>query len=192
MNDKMKQAFDETFRTGETILWEGETQPFRLLAGREGRGALLRWCVGALCVAAGSLVTVLYHTFSPGLFAAMALLYAVIAIAPVLTRAQLLGQRYYLTETRAVTIKTDGTVFTMSREKTDAVRLFPLENGAALALGSSLLEEGDRQLRWRALHPAENPGKFGGFNALGLVFYNVENAERALRLLQIDAEKAGV
>lgn len=74
----------------------------------------------------------------------------------------------------------------MNLDSINAVKLYPVKPGAALALGKSLLDEGDSQLRWRSTHAKEHPNSVGGLNALGLVFYNVEHAEKAMQLIQAD------
>lgn len=118
MNEKIKQSLETALAGEEHVLWEGETQPFKLLDGKEGRRTLLQWIAGT------------------------------------------------------------------------AAKLFPVKPGAAIAIGAAVVEEGDRQLRWRSLHALENPGQFDGCNASGLVFYNAARAESAVKLILEKAEAA--
>ena len=64
-----------------------------------------------------------------------------------------LRQYYVLTDRRAMTVRPDGDVSAMELEHMGECRLYPEGDAVSLALGSGLLEERDKQLRWRANHP---------------------------------------
>lgn len=184
MNEKMEKALKETLRDGEQILWESGTQPFGVLEGKEGRGVLRRWIVstallGGLCAAYAA-----NGGASVPFYAVMLAILAVLVLAPVVQWRQTLAQRYYITTQRAMILRANGSAYIMERENMGAVRLYPLDfGGAAIALGNALLSEGDRQLRWRSSHPDESSESVGFTAVRGMVFYRVENAEGAMRLL---------
>lgn len=181
MNEKMKRTLNETLDQGETVLWESGVQPFRLFDGREGKQTLLRWLICVVLV--GGLIAAYAVRNGEGIMTYLVLLAvpAVVICSSVLSYRQTLGQRYFITDRRAMTIRPDGGVFSMNRETAGEIRIYKLDcGGVALALGSMLLAEGDRQLRWRANHPLES----STYVINGLVFYRPERAEEAVRLLR--------
>ena len=192
MNEKMKKALHRTLKPGETALWESATQPFSITDGREGKRTLIEWILSALCIGA----IVVFFTANGGgsarFFIIMALLLALFIGSPILSYRQLRGQYYLITQTRAIMLRTDGSAYVMELEEMGECRLYPLDfGGAAIALGSVLLEEKDKQLRWRANHPQESANANGVNGVRGLVFYHVERAEEAMRILSGYAAKEG-
>ena len=190
MNEKIKQALEGMLAGGEQVLWEGETQPFKLLDGKEGRRTVLQWIISTVCCGAFAAFRITRGELTPVTGIVLLVVYAVLMLGPAVSRRQLLSQRYFLTNERAILIKRDGMVYSMKLEDDTAAKLFPVKPGAAIAIGQTVVEEGDRQLRWRSLHALENPGQFDGCNSSGLVFYNVARAENAIKLLSEKAEAA--
>ena len=180
MNEKMKSALKNTLESDERVLWESGVTPYRLFDGKEGRGTLILWVV-VIALAAGAIVSkVSSGEKGIGFYVIVAVILAAVILSPILACRQINGQRYYITDRRVLSIRPDGTVSAMDRSNIDAVRLYKVDcGGAALAMGSGLLEEKDKQLRWRANHPMVD----GNFNVQGLVFYRVKGAEEAMRLL---------
>lgn len=180
MNEKMKKTLNETLEPDEKILWESGVQRYGMLEGGEGRQLLLRWII--CFVAIGGLAAGYANRGGNGIglyLVALAAL-AIIVATPILSYRQTVGQHYCITDRRAVTIRPDGTVYSLDREDLGETRLYKVDcGGEALALGSLLLSEKDKQLRWRANHPLED----SGYVLRGLVFYRPEQAEKAMRLL---------
>lgn len=183
MNEKIKQALDGTLAAEEQVLWEGETQPFKLLDGKEGRRTLLQWIISTVCCVGFAAFRFTQGELTPAAGAVLLVVYAALMLSPMVSYRQLLGQRYFLTNERAILIKRDGMVYSMRLAEDTAAKIFPVKPGAAIAIGQAVVEEGDKQLRWRSLHALENPGQFDGCNAAGLVFYNAARAENAIKLL---------
>ena len=180
MNEKMKKALHETLAPDEKILWESDVQPYGILEGGEGRQLLFRWLI---CFAGiGGLAAAYANRGGNGLglyFVALAALVIIVA-TPILSYRQTVGQHYCVTDRRAMTIRPDGSVYSMDRENLGETRLYKVDcGGEALALVSMLLAEKDRQLRWRANHPLED----STYVLRGLVFYRPKQAEKAMRLL---------
>lgn len=190
MNEKIKQSLETALAGEEHVLWEGETQPFKLLDGKEGRRTLLQWIAGTVCCAGFAAFRFAQGGLTVTTGAVLLAIYAALMLGPVFSYRQLLGQRYFLTDRRAILIKGDGMVHSMMLTSGTAAKLFPVKPGAAIAIGAAVVEEGDRQLRWRSLHALENPGQFDGCNASGLVFYNAARAESAVKLILEKAEAA--
>ena len=188
MNEKIKQALEETLAAEERVLWESETQPFKLLEGKEGRRTLLQWVISTVCCVGFAAFRLAQGELTPATGGILLAIYALLMLSPIVSYRQLLGQRYFLTGDRAILIRRDGMVYSMKLAGDTAAKLFPVKPGAAIAIGQTVVEEGDKQLRWRSIHALENPGQFDGCNASGLVFYNVARAESAIKLL---SEKAG-
>ena len=190
MEEKMKKALEETLLDGEKVLWESGTQPFRLIDGREGRRTLIQWILSTAICATFLVLRMTQGAFTGKVLAVVLVLYAVLMLSPVISYRGLLAQRYYVTNERAILIKRDASVYTMKINDGDIpAKIFPVKPGAAISIGAAIVEEGDKQLRWRSLNPLENPGKFDGCNASGLVFYNVARAEDVLWLLRGGTEK---
>ena len=189
MNERIKNSLQKNLRDGESVLWESGTLPFGILDGKEGRKTLLKWILCAVCYIAIILFYAVHDAVTPKFIIILTALFGVMAIMPILSYREVLAQKYYITNERALLIKKDGRICTMNLDTINAVKLYPIGPGAALALGKSILDEGDSQLRWRSTHAKEHPNSVGGINALGLVFYNVEHAENAMHLLQADAAK---
>ena len=190
MNEKIKKALESTLAAGEQVLWEGETQPFKLLDGKEGRRTLLQWIIGTVCCGGFAAFRFAQGELTLTTGIVLLVIYAALMLSPIVSYRQLFGQRYFLTDGRAILIKGDGMVYSMKLAGDTAAKLFPVRPGAAVAIGQAVVEEGDKQLRWRSLHVLENPGQFDGCNASGLVFYNVARAESAIKLLAEKAEAA--
>lgn len=190
MNEKINKALKETLLEGEQVLWEGGTQPFKMLDGREGRNILIQWILSTIICAALIYLRVSQEMATTRFFVIILIIYALFIVTPFVSYKQLLGLRYYLTDKRAILIKANAAVYTMMLDGVNA-KVFPVKPGAAVSIGSEVVDEGEKQLRWRALHALENPGKFDGCNASGLVFYNVERAEAAMRLLSGHKTAAG-
>ncbi len=170
MDEKMKKAFQEVLLDGEQVLWESGTNPFRMTEGKEGRRIILLWIFIAIVCASFIVLRISQGVLSVKTILAAVVIFAVALTAPFVSHRRLLGQRYCLTDRRAILIKRDGSTFAMKLDGAPA-KVFPSRTGTAISLGAEIVAEGDRQLRWRALHPLENPGKFDGYNASGFVFY---------------------
>ena len=190
MKSKIDGILKNTLRTGEKVLWESGTQRFRFFDGVEGRATLAKWMIGGFCYIIAIGLFALDKSVTAGMMTAFSLILAVAFVMPLYSFKALLAQRYFVTTQRAIMISENGTVFTMERENIDAIRIYPVRPGAAIALGRSIVGEQDKQLRWRSVHAMHDPNSEDVRDCIGLVFYNVEFAERAVRLLEepVDAK----
>ena len=105
-----------------------------------------------------------------------------IILSPVMECSNLRGQQYILTNQRAVLIRGDRRIFSMPMQAIDDARIVQVSpDETCLLLGSKITGEPQKQLRFWAAHPlgAAEDGK----DVEGLVFYAIQNADQALRLV---------
>lgn len=187
MDEKIKKAMETALHPDEKVVWESGTMPFKILDGREGKQTLLQWVLSAVCILGLLGVIAAYGNFTATVVGLLIILLALLLVSPVLSYRATQGQRYYITNERALLAKPDGTVYAIDRDDVDGCKLMKLQpHGVALVVGSTLYDEGDRQLRWRAFHPklGHTAKSYEGLTqAEGLVFYNIERADEAARLL---------
>ena len=103
-------------------------------------------------------------------------------MAPVQDWRTAKAQQYAVTNQRAIVVQKDKTMYTMELGKVDDVQIYrPSDKENCLLLGSKITGEPQKQLRFWAAHPlgAAEDGK----DVEGLVFYAIQNADQALRLV---------
>lgn len=183
----MDERVKECLRAGETVHWEGKPENFTVLGGKN-RTAILTRCVLVLIVAAAMLAG---HVASNGEakvgFVAVVLVIAAIAIvSPWWERVQLMRCRYWITDQRAIQMGKDGLFYSLELHEIDAFKL--VEDGSAkhcLVLGSSVFEDAEKHIRWRANSPKGEKDNAGhSDHAIGMIFYNTSNAEAAVATLK--------
>ena len=181
-----EEALAGYLRQGERIRWQSGTKPFPLLEKREGGIIIGKW-IGTAVVTIALLTLYIGHVpeWNAKVAAAILLIAALLALSPVVERWSLLGQRYWITDQRAILLTRDRSFYAMELSELDDFWLLPGRTaGDCLVLGSCLFEEGERQLRWRACHPKTDLGSDGGRDlAQGLVFFSVEDGTAAAECL---------
>ena len=188
MDKKMKQTVQTLLADGETVLWQGKTEPFGIIAGHEGRAVLRQWVIASVCIFGFLPIVYRYGSFTPTVVGLLLTLWAILMAAPYLNYRRSLSRCYVITDRRSMVVNADGTAHAIPHRELDGWRAMDLDHGGkALVLGSEILGEGDRQLRWRALHP--KLGHYAKSNnglteAVGLVFYNIGDIEGAERVLK--------
>ena len=181
------QAIERYLREGERICWQSGTAPFPLLESGERWKIIGKW-IGT--VAATAALLVLYtgqgREWSVKAVALILLIAVLMLLSPVIERRSLLGQRYWITNQRAILMTRDQTFYYMELSEIDDFQLLRDRTaGDCLVLGGCLFEEVDRQLRWRACHPKtdiQNDSQRG--LAQGLAFFSVENGAGAAECLR--------
>ena len=181
------QAVERYLREGERICWQSGTAPFPLLEGGERWKIIGKW-IGT--VAATAALLVLYtgqgREWSVKAVALILLIAVLMLLSPVIERRSLLGQRYWITNQRAILMTRDQTFYYMELSEIDDFQLLRDRTaGDCLILGGCLFEEVDRQLRWRACHPKtdiQNDSRRG--LAQGLAFFSVEDGAGAAECLR--------
>nr|WP_326125717.1 hypothetical protein [uncultured Oscillibacter sp.] len=181
------QALSNCLRQGERVLWQSGTMSFPLLEKGESWKIIGKW-IGTVVVTAVllALYTGQGREWSARAVAVILLIAVVMLLSPVIERRSLLGQRYWITDQRAILMTRDQTFYYMELSEIDDFQLLRDRTaGDCLVLGGCLFEEVDRQLRWRACHPKtdiQNDSQRGV--AQGLAFFSVEDGAGAAECLR--------
>lgn len=181
-----EQALKGYLRQGEQVRWQSGTRSFSLLEKGERWKIIGKW-IGT--VAATAVLLALYtgqgREWSVKAVAVILLVAVLLLLSPMIERYSLLGQRYWITDQRAILMTRDQTFYYMELSEIDDFRLLRDRTaGDCLVLGGCLFEEVDRQLRWRACHPktdSQSDGRRG--EAQGLAFFSVEDGAKAVECL---------
>lgn len=183
----MEKVLKDHLREGEKVLWEGKTEVFPLLDNVTKFKTLAMW-IATVAVVTGVLAMYITRneTHSMGFIGLMVVIAVLIVMSPILERRSLLGQKYWLTDQRAIMLSRDKTFYYMEHSQID---VWSLNTDQAaydcLALGSCIQEDVKKQLRWRACHPKiDLQGQNAQDNVDGLIFYCVGNAEGAVSILK--------
>ena len=183
--DKMEKFVQDSLQEGETILWSGQTEKFSLTGGQDGKKVLRKMLISAVVV--GGLMAVYVtrvESVKGNLLAIMGVVLAVLLLAPIMEWSGLQKQRYWLTNQRAIMVKGSLAAFSLPLKNLDDYTIISMENGGdCLVLGSKVVAEGSKQLRWRAAHPLEDSQSAGKI-INGMVFYNIKNASSAVSILE--------
>lgn len=181
-------------REGEKIRWQGRTGHFPLLEQDVRRLIVGKW-IGT--VGGGAAVMLLYLHEAPAenpvIVAGIFLSVFLLLLSPILEWMGLLGQRYWITDQRAILLTKEHAVCAMELQDIDHFYVVQRESGwNCLVLGSGPFDEAQAQLRWYGCHPKSllHRGEAEG-RPVGMVFYGVENADGALVCLSGDMKRTG-
>lgn len=189
MTGKMtvEQALRDYLRQGEQIRWQSETTSFPLLEKGESWKIIGKW-IGTVAATAALLLLYTGQGREWSVKAVVVILFiaVLLLLSPMIERHSLLGQRYWITDQRAILMTRDQTFYYMELSEIDDFQLLRDRTaGDCLVLGGCLFEEVDRQLRWRACHPktdSQNSGLRG--EAQGLAFFSVKDGTKAAECLR--------
>lgn len=182
-----EQSLRGFLRQGEQVRWQSGTREFPLLEQGESWKIIGKWIGTVIATAALlALYTGQGREWSVKAVAVILLVAALLVLSPVIERHSLLGQRYWITDQRAVLMTWDQTFYYMELSEIDDFQLLRDRTaGDCLILGKCLFGEVDKQLRWRACHPktdSQNDGRRG--EAQGLAFFSVEDGAAAAECLR--------
>lgn len=175
-------------RSGEQVCWQSKTEEFPLLE-KDAKGLILGKWIGTVVAAAAILGLYFKNNptdWSKGVVGLILLIAALLVISPFIEKRNVMGQRYWITDQRAILMSKDKTFYSMELADIDEFRLVEGKTAhGTLVLGSKVFEDIDRQLRWRACHPSTDIQSDGAADeAEGLVFFSVSNCDEAVRLLR--------
>lgn len=181
--EKNEFVLDSNMLPGEQILWQGTAGKFSLMSGIYGRKILTKWLVTAVVMLGiiGAYVAVAAQVKS-SVVVMLLIVMALMLVSPVTEWSNIKGQRYFLTNQRAILVRADRKIFTMSLSAIDdaqIVKITPEET--CLLLGSKMVAEPEKQYRFRAVHPLGATEEAS--NVDGMLFYGIQNADQALRLV---------
>ena len=188
MDPTIQKHLDFFLRPDEHVLWHGRPRAFGITDGKEGKAVLMQWILSAVFIFGFLGLVLAYGRATAPVIGLLLILLAILVCAPILSYRAVSAQEYVITDQRVMTIKRDGCANAIERENVDDCKLMPLDfKGMSLVVGSCLFPEGGKQLRWRALHP--KLGRYAKSDdgltvAEGLVFYNIPDADAALKLLR--------
>ena len=183
----MNEQLREYLRENETVCWESRTKPFATLDGKYKMKFLSKFLItflisggiGAGHLASGTDVKV-------GVLVLLAGLVIVVALMPVMERMRLMKGRYWITDQRIIMLDSNKLFHSMEIDDIDAFKVMADEKAdSCLVLGSSVFQDTEKNMRWRAGNPKMPEGAGSSKNhALGMILYNAENVEEAVALLK--------
>lgn len=183
----MDKALRNYLRENEQILWQGKAEPFPLLDNATKFRILCKWILTA-ALSCGVLLMYFYRESARnvsfiGIVVAVA---AIIIASPLMERHILLGQRYCITNQRAILMSRDQTFYYMELAEIDDYQLVQgLAAQECLVLGSSIFEDIHKQLRWRSCHPKiELQSHTPQDCVAGLIFYCADHLDVVANLLE--------
>jgi hypothetical protein len=188
----MDKAIKDYLRPGEQILWESRTIPFKLL-GKWDKGRILRsWIITAVCFV---VIMAVYFRFnanpSAGLIGLFVLIAAMIAVSPVLERQSLLGQRYFITDKRAIVMTRGKSFYYVTLKRAGGGEVISgLADGDCIAIGRGISESARKQLRWQCCHPKRSASAEDHDCVSALAFYCPENPEGAISAIGSAGKRA--
>lgn len=177
-----EQALRGFLRDGERVCWQGKTESFPLLENDAKWRILAKWIGTAVVTSA---ILLMYIGNNPErsvkVVGLVLLVAALLVISPIMERQSVLQQHYWITDQRVILMAKDRSLYYMELSEVDDFKTVKGKTvHDCLVLGSCLFGEIDRQLRWRACHPkADMQGSGDADQAVGLVLFNVSNAEGA-------------
>lgn len=189
--NKAEQTLAAYLRENERVFWYGKNEPFPLLDKNVKNQILGKWICAAV-VAVGLIA--MYLSVAEAavrdmkIVAGIAVIAAFIMLQPVLERHKLLRQKYWLTNQRAIMMKSDGTLHSMELADIDEIQLVKgMDSYDCVAMGCGAIKDLAKNLRWRACNPKterETTEEGEEKDNRGIIFYAVSNAEAAMALLE--------
>lgn len=183
----MDKALHGYLRENEHVLWQGKTEAFPLLDNATKFQILRKWILTVAL--SGGLLLAYFHgnpARSAGFIGLVLLVAAVVLISPLVEQRSLMGQRYWITDQRAILMSRDKSFYYMELTDIDDYQLVhDMAAQDCLVLGKCLFGEVHKQLRWRGCHPKIDLQGHGPQDCvMGLVFYCADNLDTAVALLK--------
>ncbi len=189
MDEKLKKIL----KSNEEIQWMGQPEKTPLLAGKAGKGILIRWLICAVLAAALTVVYWLYCDGHDGTeFSPIMLVFTIgiplaIAWGPIGENNKLTKLHYVITDQRIIMYHGDIN-FSMERSRVDEIRVRTLDNGnSALYFGKPAFAVKDNKVRYIAAHGISE--HIDGENVtVASILYNVKDANKVCELFAAQAK----
>lgn len=183
----MNEQLRAYLREHETVCWESKAKPFATLDGKY-KAKFLSKVLIALAIAVGISVGHIASGTEPkvGVLVLLAGVVVVVALLPFVEHARMMKARYWITDQRVIMMGSDKLLHSMEIEDIDTFKVVADEKAdSCLVLGSSVFKDAQKNIRWRAGTP-KMPEEAGSRkdHALGMILYNAENVEEAVKLLK--------
>lgn len=178
-----KSLIEKDLKPGEKILWESATESFDLLSGIFKSQIVRKWLTTSVVMLGLIAAYVLkVSDVKTSLVVMLAAIYVALMAGPFTEQRSVKGQYYFLTNQRAIMIRSDRTAHFMNLSDVDDAQLVQISpKETCLLLGSQTITAPQKQLRWLASHPI---GAAEDKEALkGMVLYGVKNAEQVLQMV---------
>lgn len=180
------RELNQYLRENENILWESAPENFPLLEGKLKLRIIGEWIVTVFFAACLFYVERDQPSFGTGVKALVILVAAAIILSPLVEYMNLQKQKYYLTDQRAILVTADDSLYYMDYDKIDDCQLIEdVAQGGCIAMGSIIMADVRRQLRWQTCHPKMDQQEAATRGeALGMVFYKPAGVEKMVKLMQ--------
>ena len=182
----MEKKLRDYLRTGEVVCWQGKPQPFSLLDCGTKSAILRKWILTVLIIGGVLIAYIPRHGSADGFVWLMLLLAAVLILSPIVERSNLMQNRYWITNQRAILMSRDGSFYYMDLADIDTYEVIRGKSDQdCLALGGEIQEDAKKYVRWRSCHPKEDmTGAKERDHVKGLMFYNIANIADAVAQLK--------
>ena len=183
----MDQNLKEYLRSGESVCWSGRPENFAVLGGKN-KGAIIGKSVAVVVVAAAMIAGHMASSGTPktGLVVLLIAVAVVTCLSPIWQKMQLLKVRYWITDQRVIQLCKEGTFSSIELNEIDVFKV--VNDGSidgCLVLGSSVFEDAEKQMRWRANTPKDDKETSGrSDHAVGLILYHTSDVEGAVATLK--------
>lgn len=190
MANKMEQRekdLREYLREGEVVRWEGAPHRIALMDEDNKSAIIKRWIVTVVITAVALVGYVGFLEAKTEIVILVAAIALYNLLAPVEAwKAILKHQYFYITDQRVILSCRHGAFYFMNFTEIDAVRVVTgLTGQKSLVIGSAIFPKCEKRLRWQCLHPKDDPDPMPeAGHVLGMVFYEPENVEEAIALLE--------
>ncbi len=190
MANKMEQRekdLREYLREGEVVRWEGAPHRITLMDEDNKPAIIKRWIVTVVITAVALVGYVGFLEAKTEIVILVAAIALYNLLAPVEAwKAILKHQYFYITDQRVILSCRHGAFYFMNFTEIDAVRVVTgLTGRKSLVIGSAIFPKCEKRLRWQCLHPKDDPDPMPeAGHVLGMVFYEPENVEEAIALLE--------
>jgi len=186
MGTEVKNGVSFELLPGEEILWQEKIQHFRYFDGLDGKKAKKNLILSVCIVLALLIVYLVAAPVVEGkIVAILCVVLLVVAFLPVLRYKGMLKKEYYVTNKRVVVWNGRDIAAAMELKDVDAMQVFLRQGDAGcLSLGSAVVAEQEKQLRWRSGMPLADESHEAGKNALGMVLYSVAHVDAAVTAIE--------
>lgn len=171
----LQKSLKAYLENGETILWHGWTEPFKMLEGKDGKRIIRNWVIAVLAFGTFfASYAFANETWDLTLTGAVLLAMVAMLATPYLRWKKLQKQHYWITNQRILVNEGNAAFLGIDMNLVETMDIKKIHTGnSCILLGTKIVNEGEKQLRWRSTMPALG----NSADSVGMVFYNVNAAQ---------------